>query len=379
MKKKFKLDCAIAKTTSQGWYKTVGPDALDVFLASLGANDRAVIEINSPGGDVVAGLAMANAIKNCKAEITAHIVGVAASMASVIACACDKVQMEEASFLMIHNPWTISMGDAETLRHEADVLEGMRSAMMCFYKPKFPTLEEATIAEMCDNETWLTASEAIDAGFLCEVIPCTVRAAATVTNISFARMPDAAKAFLIERKAEETTEGTPAEGTPTEGTPTETTEGTPAETTEGTPTEGTPAETTEGTPVEASASWEARYKGASKKINELVAKTKEIEDLYKGEIATLTKAHNARIAELEGDLETANAELSRAVAARDEALEALATTREQAENAKKAHAALAGGVLVPNAKTYRTAKEIGMDPSLSPAEKSRLLAQGEYR
>jgi hypothetical protein len=215
-------------------------------------------------------------------------------------------------------------------------------------------------------------------------------------------MPDAAKAFLLERKAEETTEETtsettsettaetteettaetPVEETPAE-TPVETTEETPVETPveNETPAEETPVEneTPAETPVEASASWEARYKGASKKINALVAKTKEIEDFYKGEIATLTKAHNARIAELEGDLNTAKAELSRAVAARDEALEALATTREQAESAKKAHAALAGGVLVPNAKTYRTAKEIGLDPSLSPAEKSRLLAQGEYR
>jgi ATP-dependent protease ClpP protease subunit/archaellum component FlaC len=364
MKKKFKLNCEIASTTGEGWFgSTVGPDALELFLGQLGANDKATIEINSPGGDVIAGLEMANMIKNSKAEITAHIVGVAASMASVIACACDKIKMEEASFLMIHNPWTITQGDAQSLRHEAEVLDNMRSAMIAFYRSKFVGVEDSVIENYCNDETWFTSSQAKEAGLDCEIIPCTMRAAACISRIEFAKMPDEAKAFLV--KAEEgSTEEAPAEETPA-----------PAEEVSA-PVEETPAPAEEETPQ--ASQWEARYKGASKKINALTLEIKAIEKKYQNEISEIEKSFNARISELQGDLDKVSTRLSCAEEERDNALKSLDEHVEQIEALKKAHARLAGGVLVPSSKAPRSAAEINRDNSLTPAERSKLLASGDY-
>jgi ATP-dependent protease ClpP protease subunit len=382
MKKKFKLDCEIASETGDSWFgRTVGPDALNLFLDNLKAGDKATIVINSPGGDIIAGFAMANAIKNCKAEITAHIVGIAASMASVIACACDKIVMEEVSFMMVHNPWTVAVGDAETLRHEAEVLDNMRSAIIAFYRGKFKTLTEDEIKAMCDEETWLIASDALAKGLDCEVVPCEMRAAACISQIGFAKIPEGAKAFLTLAVKGETQEETPAaeetpvveeapaaEETPAAEAPSETEE-TPvveeAPTAEETSVvEETPAPSAEGL-------WEARYKGASKKINFLQAS-------HAAQIAEIEKNFNARITQLENDLNTARDMMSSVEKERDDAVKALGEMREQAEKANKAHARLAGGVLVPSSKAPRSAAEINKDNSLTPAERSKLLASGDY-
>ena len=90
--KTLKLDCEIGYRTSDGaWYRTIGPDSVSDFLATCAPGERVKIEINSPGGAVIPGMAMANSIKNSQAHVVAHITGIAASMASVIACACHEV------------------------------------------------------------------------------------------------------------------------------------------------------------------------------------------------------------------------------------------------------------------------------------------------
>jgi ATP-dependent protease ClpP protease subunit len=389
MNKKFKLDCEIASETGYHWFgRTVGPDALNLFLDNLKVGDKATIVINSPGGDVIAGLAMANAIKNCKAEITAHIVGVAASMASVIACACDKIVMEEASFMMVHNPWTIAAGDAETLRHEAETLDNMRSAIMAFYRGKFKSLTEDEIKAMCDEETWLIASDALAKGLDCEVVSCEMRAAACISQIGFAKIPEGAKAFLTLAVKGESQEETAAAGeapaaeetsaaaeTSAAEAPSEDEE-VSSEVEETSTTEETSAveETSAAEEVSAPSaegSWEARYKGASKKINLL-------QKAHAAQIAEMEKNFNARITQLENDLNTARDMMSSVEKERDDAVKALGEMREQAEKANKAHARLAGGVLVPSSKAPRSAAEINKDNSLTPAERSKLLASGDY-
>ena len=96
--KTFLIDAEIAAETADvnyfGFrYRTIGPGAVTEFLNSLEPGEKAEILINSPGGSVMAGLAIANSIKNSKADITCHVIGLAASMASVIACAGHKVVM----------------------------------------------------------------------------------------------------------------------------------------------------------------------------------------------------------------------------------------------------------------------------------------------
>ena len=199
--KTFKLDAEIAQKTENvnflGFkFRTIGPDSLEAFLKECAVGEKVKIEINSPGGSVIAGLAMANMIKNSKAHVIAHVVGIAASMASVVACACDEIQMEEAAFLMIHNPWSEAEGDAEDMRHAADVLESMEEAMRAFYRGKFPQMTDAELDQLMAEETWMTGADCKARGMVCELVPSDVRAAACVTRRHFKHMPEAAAKFM---------------------------------------------------------------------------------------------------------------------------------------------------------------------------------------
>lgn len=132
------------------------------------ANARQIdLRINSPGGSVFDGNAIYNQLKQHPAKITAHIDGIAASMASVIAMAADHVVMPENALMMIHNPWSVSIGDSEQLRKDADLLDKVKTTLVGAYgRSGLP--EEELIAIM-DAETWLTADEALEHGFIDEV------------------------------------------------------------------------------------------------------------------------------------------------------------------------------------------------------------------
>lgn len=149
------------------------------FLADLGKLDGQHIHlrINSPGGSVVEGTAIYNALRRHKGGLTVHIDALAASMASVIAMAGAPVYIADNALLMIHNPWTVSMGDSDQLRREADLLDKLKDSLRNAYVRK-TGMEADRIAEMMDQETWLDAVEAVALGFA-DAIEEGVAAAAT--------------------------------------------------------------------------------------------------------------------------------------------------------------------------------------------------------
>jgi ATP-dependent Clp protease, protease subunit len=122
------------------------------------------LRINSPGGSVIDGTAIFNALKRHSAKVITHVDGLAASMASVIAMAGDEVHMADNALMMIHNPWTISMGDADELRADADLLDKMQASILTAYGRSQYEPEE--IKDLMDAETWFTAQEAFDAGLV---------------------------------------------------------------------------------------------------------------------------------------------------------------------------------------------------------------------
>lgn len=200
-RKKFSLIGEITDFDYHGtWGDYNSPKPLKAFLASLASDDEAEIEINSPGGLVVQGVEMANAIKNCRAKVVAHVTGIAASMASVIACACDKIEMEEASFMMIHDPWGYALGNAEEMRKEASLLDQMKAVIMAFYRGKFKGLTDEQIAALMSDETWYTGAECKENGLDCEVIKSDVRAAASIVGHKFAKIPEGAAKFLASKE-----------------------------------------------------------------------------------------------------------------------------------------------------------------------------------
>jgi len=134
------------------------------------------LRINSPGGSVIDGNAMFNALQRHPAKVVTHIDGLAASMASVIAMAGDEIHMADNALLMIHNPWTFSMGDADELRADADLLDKMSTSIVGAYGRSQYEADE--IKNLMDEETWFTAQEAFDAG-LVDHISTGLRAAAS--------------------------------------------------------------------------------------------------------------------------------------------------------------------------------------------------------
>ena len=126
------------------------------------------VEINSPGGDVFAGVAIYNMLKSSGKEIVVKVMGVAASAASLIAMAGDKRQMPKNTMMMIHNPWSFAMGNADELRDTADTLDKIGASLLGTYMGA-TGLDEAKVKAMLSTDTWLTADEALEMGFATEI------------------------------------------------------------------------------------------------------------------------------------------------------------------------------------------------------------------
>lgn len=126
------------------------------------------LHINSPGGAVFDGVAIYNLLKQHPANITTYIDGIAASIASVIALAGDKVIMAENALYMMHNPFGVVMGNSADMRSMADVLDKIRGTMTGVYAGKSGK-DDAEINALLDAETWFTADEALEAGFIDEI------------------------------------------------------------------------------------------------------------------------------------------------------------------------------------------------------------------
>lgn len=122
------------------------------------------LQLNSVGGSVFDGMAIYNILATARDRLEVEIVGLAASISSIIALAGNKLTMAEGSYFMIHNPWTFVAGGADDLRKTADLLEKMKGEFVSIYE-KNSTISAEKIGELMDAETWMTAAEAVEMGF----------------------------------------------------------------------------------------------------------------------------------------------------------------------------------------------------------------------
>lgn len=163
------------------WYKIVNSsDGADVYLYDeIGGwgitarsflnqikqiKGRLTLRINSPGGDVFDGIAIYNTLKD-RGEVTVKIEGLCASIASIIAMAGDNIEMADNSMLMIHNPWAGMHGESAEFKKMAEVLDQIKSLLITTYKSK-TSLSDEEISLLMDQESWLSASEALEKGFV---------------------------------------------------------------------------------------------------------------------------------------------------------------------------------------------------------------------
>ncbi len=126
--------------------------------------------ITSDGGDVNQGLAIYSMLNAHPAKVRIEIMGVAASMGSVIAMSGDEIAMAEDSFMMIHNPASGVDGEASDLRERADLLDKTRDILVGIYARRTGQKPEDIAAAMA-AETWMTAREALVLGYCTEIIP----------------------------------------------------------------------------------------------------------------------------------------------------------------------------------------------------------------
>ncbi len=123
------------------------------------------LRVNSPGGSVFDGTAIYNVIKQHSSKVIAYIDGLAASISSAIVMAADEVRMAQNAFLMIHEPWSIAIGDAEEMRATADLLDKISGTLTKTYMDKSGMSEEE-VKDYMAAETWFTAQEALDVGLV---------------------------------------------------------------------------------------------------------------------------------------------------------------------------------------------------------------------
>jgi len=142
----------------------IGPKDFKSRLDEVSGAKSIKLKINSPGGSVFDGMSIYNMLKNHKAKLDVEVIGLAASIASVIALAGRSLTMAEGSYFMIHNPLTVMVGDAEELRKTADLLDKMKENFIDIYA-EHSTMSREDIGAQMDDETWLTADEAVEAGY----------------------------------------------------------------------------------------------------------------------------------------------------------------------------------------------------------------------
>ncbi len=140
-----------------------------MFRDELNAGDGNItVWINSPGGDCIAAAQIYNMLTDYKGSVTVKIDGIAASAASVIAMAGDKVLMSPVSMLMIHNPATIAFGDREELSKAMDMLDAVKESIMNAYVKK-TGLSRSKLSHLMDAETWMDTNKAMELGFADDV------------------------------------------------------------------------------------------------------------------------------------------------------------------------------------------------------------------
>lgn len=152
------------------WFdEDITPTDIKEELAKLKDVDSVNVYVNSPGGGVFAGVAIYNELKRINVPVTAYIDGLAASIASLIVLAADKVVMPFNAMLMIHNPWMCTCGDAQGFRDMADKLDKITDSVIIETYQAKTGLEKDKLKQMMDEETWLSGEEALELGFADEV------------------------------------------------------------------------------------------------------------------------------------------------------------------------------------------------------------------
>lgn len=186
-------------------YDVIGPSALgyignaDVFdaLKEIGKTERAIVHINSPGGSVDEGVGIYNLLKNHPGKVDVVVDSLAASIASVIAMAGETITMTKGSKLMVHEPWTMAVGNSKALRKQADLLDIYQSSIIKIYEDR-AKLSRDEIISLLEAETWMEPEDAIAIGFADSIKGCAVEAPVVPQN-TFQNVPEDVREVKLQK------------------------------------------------------------------------------------------------------------------------------------------------------------------------------------
>jgi ATP-dependent Clp endopeptidase proteolytic subunit ClpP len=162
------IELDILDVIADGWF---GVSARNVVAQLRNSQAETIkVRINSIGGEVTEGFAIYELLKEAPAKVEVEILGLAASVASLIAMAGDKISIGEGGFVMIHNPTGFLSGESDDFRRIADLLDNMQSVLADVYVARTGQSRDDVLKWM-DAETYMTATQALERGFVDYVIP----------------------------------------------------------------------------------------------------------------------------------------------------------------------------------------------------------------
>lgn len=150
------------------WWGLIDVDLVKKALKEIGANKQAIVRLNTPGGSVDTGIAIYNALREHRGGVVTVVDSLAASMGSYLLQAGERRIVNSNAMVMIHDPWSITIGNSMQMRKDADVLDKYAQRMIPDYAARSGKTDEEIIAIM-QEESWYAGQEAVDAGFADEL------------------------------------------------------------------------------------------------------------------------------------------------------------------------------------------------------------------
>ncbi len=151
------------------WGDEITPKAFKDELYLKGGGNPVTLLVNSPGGEVIAASVIRSTLQEYPGKVTADIIGMAASAATIMITGADLIRMRESALFMIHDPSAIAWGTIDEIKAVLAILNTVKDSIIDTYQTK-TGMEPAKLAKMMTNETWMTAQEAKDYGFVDEVV-----------------------------------------------------------------------------------------------------------------------------------------------------------------------------------------------------------------
>ena len=159
----------IYEEIGEGFYSSGMTSKIVSSILRNSKGEDITVNINSAGGDMFEGLAIYNILKDYEGKVKIKVVGMAASAASIIAMAGDEIEIGESAFFMIHNAWSVVLGNKDDFLSAAEDFAKFDDAMCSIYAKK-TSMGKDEIAEMMNKETWIVGKDAVEMGFASSIM-----------------------------------------------------------------------------------------------------------------------------------------------------------------------------------------------------------------